>query len=77
MTDESLERLIPDQFRPKHPFKITSSKIIISVRDLPDFLRDIRALCTYDDGELGIFFAGRQVVVYNTEEEFVWQIILQ
>ena len=77
MKDENLLRFILDQFQPKFPFKITDAKIIIDTRDLPEFLKDIRAVCTYDYGDPGIFFAGKTVIVYNTLEEFMWQVILQ
>jgi len=67
--------LIMSNFKPKYPFKVTDSKIIINARDLPTFLRDIRTFCTYDL-DPGIWFAGKRVIVYNTQEEFVWQVIL-
>jgi len=77
MRDTYVENLILQTFRVQHPWKVTENKIIINVRDLPEFLKDIRTVCTYDYGDPGIFFAGKRVVVYNTQEEFLWQIILQ
>jgi len=77
MRDKGIERLIIAKFKPKYPFKVADTKIIVEANDLIEFLRDIRTLCTYDYDNPGIFFAGKRIIVYNTKEEFLWQVILQ
>jgi len=75
MTDAALEQYILDHFRFQHPHKVTQAKIIMNVRDLPELMKE--PFATYDYSDPDIYYMGKRIVVYNTLEEFYWQVILQ
>jgi len=77
MSDLVLEQYILDHYKPTHCFKVTDTKIIINANDLPEFMKDIRSFAIYDYGNLAIYFLGKKIITYSTDEEYLWAVILQ
>lgn len=77
MSDLVLERYILEHYKPTHHYKITDTKIIINTQDLIEFMKDIRSFATYDYNNSTIYFLGRRIVTYSTDEEYLWAVILQ
>jgi len=77
MSDLALEVYILEHYKPTHRYKITDTKIIINTLDLFEFMKDIRSFATYDYDNLAIYFLGRKIITYSTDEEYLWAVILQ
>lgn len=76
MNDKVWVEIIIRGLQLKHNFKVTSDKIIINEEDLPAFLRDARTVCVFDYENKYIYFSGKKVITYKTEDEYNWAVIL-